>query len=1053
MNLPRFSVDNPVAVNLLMAGIIASGLYFWFTLVREFFPALDAEQISIIVPFPGATPEDVERAITLRIEREIRDIDGIKEIRSSVLEGLTAVVVTMEDDADRERVLNSIRSEIDQVKPEFPESAEDPEIVEVRPYVPVISIVVTGDVPEERLRQAAFDARDDLLDLEGVSEVYVLGVRRPEIWAEVLPEKLEEHGLTFDQVGRALAAGNLDAPGGQLKSATGNVRIRTMGEARRAAELEELVVEARPDGTALRLADVARLRDTFEDRVMQSRFGGKPAVSLVVFKTPEQDALDIAAKVKAYVAAHGELLGGAATLRVTNDLSRFIGQRLDLMLRNARSGLILIIISLALFLSVRTSFWVALGMPVALLGAFTVMALWGTTINLLSLFALIIVLGMLVDDAIVIGENIHAKIDEGMPPAEAAVQGANEVAMPVLAAVLTTIIAFLPLAFIRGIWGDFLGVIPVVVIAALSVSLVEAFLILPSHLGHPRRLPRRFLFRTRALAARVAAARDELLDRRLKNSFERLVRFILRWRYPVAASSLGVFFAILGLVAGGIVPFVLIQDIDAEAVTVNLEMAAGTPEERTVEVIADLERMVQEYAEVASVYSVAGASFNDRGQENVADPATIGQLRIELLTGEERELRGLRSSARIIEEMRARSAAISGVDRLAFRAESGGQRGADIEARVRSEDLEQASRAADRVRELLAGYGGVSEVEKDLREGKLEARFRLQDGARSLGLTTQGLAAQLRNAVFGFEAQELQEKEDEVKVRVLLPEAARRDLADLGRLRIATDGGGRVPLDEVAVLSTARGYAMLQRADGKRAVTVTAQVDKARANVEEITADLSERLAGIGQEFPGVSVSFEGLEKERREALGSLAIGFPAALLGIYALIAVLFRSYTQPLIVMAVIPFSLVGAVLGHYLTGYPFTLLSMIGAVGLAGIVVNDSLILVHRVNHDRAQGAPLFEAVVESARIRLRPIILTTVTTVAGLFPLMLEQSFQAQFLIPMAVSLVFGLLFATVITLVILPTFYLIFEDLKNCLRWLATGRFTAPRAPAGAEQAG
>ena len=1044
MNLPQLSIDNRVAVNLLMWAIVLSGIYYWFTMVREFFPAISAEQISIMVPYPGATPEDVERAITLRIEREIQEIDGIDEVQSSVMEGVSLTTVKLDDDADRDRVLNSIRSEIDKVKPEFPQNAEDPEILEVRPNMPVISVVLAGDVAEERLRELGREVRNELLDLGEITEVNVVGVRNKEIWAEVQPERLEEYGLTFEDVGRAVAEANLDVPGGQLKSSTGNVRIRTMGEKLRAAELEKLIVRADPDGSVVRLADIARIRDTFEDRVMRGRFGGQPSVSLIIFKTPEQDALEISAKVKQFVADNPSRLGGAVTLHLTNDLARFIDQRLDLMVRNARSGLILVVFTLALFLSLRTAFWVALGLPIALLGAFTVMAWLGASINLLSLFSLIIVLGLIVDDAVVIGESVHTKMQSGMPAAQAAVAGANEVGKPVLAAVLTTVIAFLPLMFMEGTWGDFMGIIPIVVISALSISLIEAFVILPAHLGHVQ-APRRKAGKP-GLAARIGKRRDRLLGEQLRRQFERLLRFMLRWRYVAVAASAAVFAAILGLVAGGVVPFVLLQEVDAEQVTVNLEMAAGTPEARTLQVIQQLEQLAFEYPEVNSVFGVVGTSFSERGVETPSDPATVGQLYLELIPADERELAGLRSSTAIISEMRAKTLAISGVDRLSFRAESGANRGSDIEVRVRNEDLQTASLAADHVRDLLLSYDGISEIEKDLREGKLEARLSLLDTARPLGLTTQGLAHHLRNAVFGYEAQELQEEEDEIKVRVLLPEAARSELKDLGRLRVSSPGGGRIPLQEIATLFTERGFSVLHRVDGKRAVTVRAEVDESRANVAEVTADLGRRLEDLGQRFPGTSVSFEGQKKETRESMGSLLVGFPVALIAIFALIAVLFKSYTQPVIVMAIIPYSLVGAVLGHFLMGYPLTLLSMIGAVALAGIVVNDSLILVDKVNRNREAGLPLFEAVVDGAVSRLRAILLTTITTAAGLFPLLLERSFQAQFLIPMGISIVFGLIFATVLTLLILPTFYLIFEDVKCCLRWLVRGRFHPTTEP-------
>ena len=964
MNLPRFGVRNPIAVNLLMWGLLISGAFHWFTMVREFFPPLEAEQISITIAYPGATPEDVERAVALRIEREIRDIDDIEEIQTSVYEGVAVLLITIEDGADRDRVLNSVRSEIDKVKPELPEVTEDPEIIEVRPYVPVITVMVSGDVPEQRLREAAIRVRDDLLDREGLSEIVMVGDRKREIWVEVRPERLEEHGLTFGEMGRVLAESNLDLPAGQIKSDTGNIRVRTVGESRRALEIEQLVIKTNRDGSLIRLRDIADVTDRFEDKVLKGTFGTKPAIQLVIFKTPEQDALNIAKATKEYVAEHSGMLGGAIALDTTTDLSLLIEGRLDLMVRNARVGLILVLICLALFLSLRTAFWVAVGLVVALVGTFTAMWMLGASINLLSLFGLIIVLGLVVDDAVVIGESMHRKLQDGLPPEEAAEVGANEMAAPVLAAVLTSVFCFAPLYFMEGVWGKFLGVLPVVVISALVVSLIEAFLILPAHIAHSK------LFVTTnagRFSRWLANVRDEWFDRRFHRVFERFIRLALRWRYVTLSAAIATLVAMLGLLEGGVVPFVLLQDVDAESVTVRLEMAAGTPESETQAVVERIERDCESFPEVNTVFAVVGTQFSDRGQQTPADPATVAQLFIELHPADRREVEGLRSSTTFIEEMRARTANIAGVDKLTFRAEAGSPQGADIEIRVRSPELRQASEAADHVIDVLAQFAGVHQIEKDLREGKMEAHISLLPSARATGLTTRGLASQVQSALFGFEAQELQEADDEVKVRVVLPEAARRELSDLERLRIATDGGGRTPLFEIADVDTRRGYATLHRVDGKRAVTVRAEVaEETGANVKKITTTLEkEHLADIGERFPGVSVSFEGRNKETMDAVGSLYRGFPFAMLGVYALIAILFRSYFQPFLVMLVIPFSLIGAVTGHLVMGFPFTLLSTIGCVALSGIVVNDSLILVNRVNECRRSGASAFDAAVTGAR----------------------------------------------------------------------------------------
>ncbi|MCH2375633.1 MAG: efflux RND transporter permease subunit, partial [Planctomycetes bacterium] len=804
----------------------------------------------------------------------------------------------------------------------MPEDSEDPEIVEVRPYIPVIAVVVHGNVSEHRLRETAREVRDDLRDMDEISEVVLSGIREREIWVEVRPELLEEYGLTFEDVGRAVGRTNLDVPGGQLRGALGNIRVRTLGETERATTLENLVVRSDTDGAVVRLRDVASVRDTFEDKIEFGRFSGAPASTVTVFKAPEEDALKIANAVKKYVARRPERLGGAIDLSITTDLARFIAQRLDLMIRNARAGIFLVVLALAFFLDLRVAFWVAMGLPISFLGAFVVMDWMGVTINLISLFGLIVVLGLVVDDAIVVGENIFTKIRSGMPLDQAAIHGSNQVAVPVVAAVLTTVVAFLPLAYIEGELGNFLEVLPKVIIAALAVSLMEVFLILPAHLAHRRkRRQAKSWHGLRAFSQRQSDAKNRFLEVTLPDKFERLLRLSLRWRYVTVAVLVGFFLAVMGFVASGIVPFVLIQNEDAENVLVNLEMSTGTPVERTAEVIDQIDEIAREIPEVKSVYTVVGTSFSDRGRETAADPATVGQLNLELLSAEERETKGMRSSEYVITELRRKTRDVTGVRKLVFLAQSGGPQGADIEVRVRSDSIETLAFALAHVRREVESYDGILEVEDDLNLGKQEVRLRVRDSAFALGLTTSMVALQIRHALFGFEAQELQSEDEEIKVRVLLPEVARKDLADLWRVRVPTPAGGRVPLEEVAHVYTARGYASLARVDGKRAATLKAEVDEDSANVSEVTSALARSFADIGERFPGVSLTFEGRRKEARESLGSLAVGFPAALLMIFAIIAILFRSYLQPFIVMVEIPFSLVGAVLGHLCMGYPLT------------------------------------------------------------------------------------------------------------------------------------
>ncbi len=1039
MNLPRFSVRNPVAVNLAMWAVLIGGVIAWSSMIREMFPLSQAEQIMITVPYPGATPEEIERSVTRLIEREIEDVSDVEEIRSKVFEGLTIITAELEDDADRDRVLNDLRGEIDKVIPSLPDGAEEPEIIEARPNIPVIAVVLSGNVPEHQLHEAVLRAKDDLLALESVTELVITGFRKREIIAEIMPDRLDEYGITFEQVGRALAALNRDIPGGQLKGAEANVRVRTMGEDRTPAAIEKKIILTQPDGSHVRLGQVAKVRQGFEDKTEKGRFQSVSAAQIFIFKTPEQDAIKIAEAVKQYVKDKPTLAGGAIALATTTDLSRFIEGRLDLLVRNAGTGLLLLLLALALFLELRVALWVAVGLTVAFMGTFIVMWLFGLTINLISLFGLIVVLGLMVDDAIVIGENIFRKQREGMPAREAAEEGANKVALPVIAAVITTCAAFAPLAFIDGNMGNFLGVLPQVVIAALAVSLVEGFLILPGHLAHKRERTRERGPIGKALH-RFGEARHRFFEKTLPNILEVQLRFLLRWRYASAAVALAMLPIMGGLVAGGVVPFVFLPESDAETLTADLEMAAGTPESETQRIINRVEELARAKPEILTTFSVIGASFGDRGRQAASDPAVVGQITIEMVPADEREAKGLRRSQDVLTELRAEAATLPGVRRLSFAGRSGGPGGPDIQVRVRGDDLGVLQKAVTHVREHIAGYTGIEELFDDLELGKLEARMRLRDDARLLGITTSEVALQLRHALFGFEVQDLQIGEDEVTVRVMLPASERRTLDDLGRLRIALPSGGRVPLSEAATFDTERGYASIQRVDGQRAVTITAQVDDEQANSGQVTEDIRKAMVGIGDEFEGVSLSFVGRRKETNESMGSLKYLFPIALLLIFATIAVLFRSYVQPIIVMSIIPFAIIGAVIGHVIMGFPLTLLSMIGLVALSGIVVNDGLILVDLANRKRREGLPLTDAVVAASKGRMRAILLTSITTCVGLAPIMLETSFQAQFLIPMAVSIVFGLAFATFLILALLPVFYLILEDLRSGTRWLFGSRW-------------
>ena len=1035
MSLPSFAVHNTVAANLLMVAILLVGTAAAAFSVREFFPTFDTDQITITVVYPGGTPEETDLLVTRQIERTLGGLDGVDEVTSTVLEGISRTNVKVLEGADSEVVLGEVRTRVDQVVPQLPEIAEEPVVDRVRPYIPVITVVVYGDSGEGAVHSAALSIRDDLLKESGISRVVTMGLRDREILVTVDPLKLEEWGLTFSQVGQLLAARNADVPGGQLETDRGNLRVRLSSQSDEVESLKKLVILGGSTGRRVLLQDIATVAAGFEDRIQGGRFKGKRAAFLTVFKSPEQDALAIAGATKKYVESHRTAFGAGIQLDTVTDLARLIQQRLDLLTDNGLQGLILVLLALALFLDLRVAFWVALGLPVSFLGTLILMKALGVSINMISMFGLIVVLGLIVDDAIVIAENIFQKIREGMPGKQAAIEGANQVLMPVTAAVTTTIAAFTPLGFIGGRVGTFLKELPLVVICALVVSLIEAFIILPAHLCHgaPNLKKRKGIL---GVLQRFGEWRLRFFETTLPDFAGYFIALGTRFRYVTLALLVALTIGASGILAGGIVPFVLLQETDAESIQINLEMAAGTLENQTEAVVDQIEALIAKQPETRKVFTVLGSSLSDEGPELAADPATIAQITVELMPSEERQATGGRSSQELSDDLRRLTQGIPGVSRLRVASQSGGPSGRDLELRLRGEDPEILVAALHDVEEQARSFDGLT-VETDLNLGKLEAHIKPRPIIDAMSLSPTDLAMTVRHALFGFEAQALQREDEEVKVRVLLPEKNRRTLESLGRLRVPTPMGGRAPLSELVDFEMQRGDSVLKRADGQRSLSIMGDVDKSVANVANITAELTRYCeTNLREKFPGVGYSFEGMKKETQESMGSLRYLFPAALFLIYAVIAILFRSYLQPLVVMAVIPFSLIGAVLGHWIMGYPFTLLSMIGIVALAGVVVNDSLVLVSYVNLRRREGLTAELAAVEGSKRRLRAILLTSVTTICGLAPLLFEKSFQAQFLIPMAVSLVFGLLVGTVLVPILVPCLYMIIEDLRRLYRRVA-----------------
>ena len=854
-SLPRFSVNNPVLVNLGMFGLIVAGIYSTLTLVREMFPESSPDQVQVRTLYPGASPAEVEKGISTKIEEVIKDVDGVEEMRTTNGEGVSSISAVLYNDVDDvDQVVTDIKAAIDTIpRDEFPEEAEEPQVTKFEPQLPVISASFFGDLDDETLKSLGKRLRDDILAIGGITKVVLRGTRKDEISVEVRPERLIEYDLSLPAIRDAIAEANLDLPGGQIKTGGANVAVRTLGEEDQAQPIGDIILRSEPSGKLIRLKDVADVRDTFEDADVVSRFDAKPAVTVTTYKTSDQDAIAISEKVKALVAGKTGrpldmnwrqqlmyLLGfknererrqvyeralnnpypSIGRLKTSTNLARFIEGRLDLLTRNGFWGLIFVFCSLLVFLNWRVAFWVMSGLLISVLGTLVLMDLLGYTLNLLSMFGLIIVLGMLVDDAIIVGEHVFTKIEQGIEPKLAAIQGAEEVTWPVTAAVATTIVAFAPLMYIEGRMGDFMGVLPIIVLCALSVSLIEALSILPSHLAEWLR-PHRpvdhptIATRARGLAKVIRSAQTFFIRGVLMRGYERLLRLSVSNRYVTMSVLTAALMLCVGLVLGGRVPFVFFQKMDSETIIAGLRMPVGTPIRRTDAAMQIIEDAVVQLPELDSLYTLLGTQYSVDGSPG-SSASHLGQAIIELKTVEQRD----RTSEEIIKLLRRKTRDLPGANSLKYSSMQGGMGGMPIHVEISGDRLDDLILASERIKKSLHGYTGVYDIEDDFDAGRREIKIELLDSARALGLTTASLASQVRGAFYGLEAKIIQRDREDVKIMVRYPESYRRRIYDLESMWIATADGTLVPFSEVARFAEGRGYATIKVKDQQLARTL-----------------------------------------------------------------------------------------------------------------------------------------------------------------------------------------------------------------------------------------
>ncbi|MDX1645553.1 MAG: efflux RND transporter permease subunit [Longimicrobiales bacterium] len=1044
-----FMAKHKVAANLLMVVILAAGLVSLGVLVQEVFPEFSLDTITVSVPYPGATPEEVEESIILKIEEQIQAIEGVDEITSTAAEGVGTVALQLEIGAEVQEVLDDVKAEIDQINT-FPTDAERPDVRELTNRQSVIKLAIYGDVDERTLKEIAYRTEDALGELDEVSFVETSGVREYEISIEVEQSTLRALGLTLGDVSRRVAAGSLDLSAGSIETSEEEVRVRTLGQNYDQGDFERIVVISRSDGTVVRLGDIASVTDGFIDAELVTRYNGRPAALVEVYRTSDERVLEIVAAVEA--ALDDRIvpnLPPGVSVEIWNNEATILEDRLQLMVKNAALGLLLVLIALTLFLELGLALWVAVGIGLSFVGTLAVMLMLGVSINVMSLFGFILAVGIVVDDAIVVGENIYAEREQGVPGLLAAIRGAKRITGPVTFAVLTTITAFSPLLFVPGAIGKILGAIPVIVISVLALSLVESLFILPHHLSHLAKPHQEGKNRVTRLFSRLQNGVDRRLKRFVEGPLDRGLRFATAEPAVVISSGVALIILSVAMVPAGLIPVEFFPAVEGDNVIASLEMPEGTAAARTREAVEEIraaarraeERLADERPAdapplVEAVYSVVGELPPIGGP--VASVGTSGPMAhvahvdVRLLKAEDRSI----SAARFEEAWRQEVGNLGQARSLSFSADVVNI-GAPVQVELSHPDPERLRAYADQVVDELEEVAGVFDVKTDQDEGLREIQLRLTAEARTLGLTLEDVARQVRAAFFGSEALRVQRGREDVSVYVRLPATERNAMADVGGYRIRTPLGGYIPLERVAEVSFGNSPTAIRRKDGRRILTVTGDVDPAVITGQEATSILeNEIIPALAAEDARLGFTFGGEQQEQREAFASVGRGFLFALLTIYALLAIPFSSYVQPLIIMAAIPFGIVGAFLAHLGMGLSLGLLSLFGIIGLSGVVVNDSLVMIDFINERRQRGMEARQAIIDGAKARFRPILLTSITTFLGVAPLVFEQSLQAQFLIPMAASLAFGILFATAILMLVVPALATIQADAQE---WWASMR--------------
>ncbi len=1030
---------NGVAANLVMIILIVGGLMVSQRVKQEIFPDFALDIVNVSVVYRGASPSEVEQGVLLSIEDEVRGIDGVKEVTSTANEGRGTVSIELRTGVDANKILQDIKNSVDGIQ-SFPEEIEQPVVSLVETRNRVISVMVHGETDERTLRGLAERVRDELLQLEGITLVELPSARPLEIGIEIPQETLRRYGLTLDEVAMQVRRAAVEVPGGGVKTDGGEILLRVQERRDLASEFLDIPIVADSDGTRLRLGDIASVVDGFEDVDREVSFNGEPAIVIDVFRVGNETPIEVSQIVRDYVAEFQGEIPPSIAVSTFDDRSEIYRDRINLLVRNAFLGLVLVLLLLGLFLEPRLAFWVTLGIPISILGSFLFIPFTGASINMISLFAFIITLGIVVDDAVVVGENIYEKRQEGMDFLAAAIEGAREISMPVVFAVITNIVAFMPLFFVPGSSGNLFRQIPSITVMVFLISLVESLFVLPAHLAHGGKP---------GLLLRILGTPQRYFSRGLEwftyHLFNRFVRYAVAYRYLTLSAALGLLILAVGLVAGGRITFSFLPKIDGDTVTVNAELPFGAPMDTSEEVKQRLVEAAYKTLEengggeisrgmLAQVGALAGGGGPDQGGGSGAGGSHLVSVKLLLVPTDQRPLSAVEFSNRWRDNLRD----LPALESLVFDATLGRPSGAPINIQFSHRETAVSESAAQDLAEALADYAGVIDIDDGVSAGKVQLDFAIRPQGRALGLTAQDIGNQVRGAFFGVEALRQQRGRNEVRVMVRLPEDERERLHTVEEFILRTSSGGEIPLYEAASVTEGRSYTAINRREGRRVVALTADVEEDVTTANEVIADLETTvLPRIVADHPGVIYTYEGEQSDQAETFGALGVGFLLALMAIYALLAIPFRSYFQPLIVMLSIPFGIIGAVGGHFLLGYGLSLISMFGIIALSGVVVNDSMVLIVTANRLREAGRSAFEAITTASARRLRPILLTSLTTFFGLAPMIFETSIQARFLIPMAISIGFGIMFATLIILLLVPAVYMVLEDVGRVLAALVS----------------